>query len=545
MLHGGWIALALLVPVIVSDTYHLNIVINIGVASVLGLGVRLVMLSGQYPFGQAGMMAIGGYVSAILVSKQGLNFWVTLPLAGIAAGLFALIVGYPALRVKGIQFALLTLALGGAIRQGIIMSPDLTGSLAGLFQIPVPNPINIAGLSIRFGSSESFYYLALGLLLLTLGVMASIDRSRLGGLYQGMSESDDLAQSVGISVLKYRVMAFVLASVFAGLAGSFTAHFNRLVHPDFFGLFQSIFFVAYVIVGGVRSILGPILGAALLILAVEFLRPLQSYQGVANAGMMLIVILFIPGGVGELARRHRGTSAGHALRGRGARNTGRGGEGVILLKLEALSKDFGGVAALADVSFDVHEGEILGLIGPNGAGKTTLFNVVSGRMPPSAGRLTFDGEDLTGSKLHQTAARGLVRTFQHSEVFHEMTVLENVMVAHHLQADTGLWSAIFQPRRISREAAKVRSSSEAILTFLDLSAVAEELAGNLSHGHQRALGIAVAPERQAASADARRASDGHEPAGDITHGVHHREDAQPRYHRCTRRTQHACRHGGL
>ena len=165
---------------------------------------------------------------------------------------------------------------------------------------------------------------------------------------------------------------------------------------------------------------------------------------------------------------------------------------MILLKLEALSKDFGGVAALADVSFDVHEGEILGLIGPNGAGKTTLFNVVSGRMPPSAGRLTFDGEDLTGSKLHQTAARGLVRTFQHSEVFHEMTVLENVMVAHHLQADTGLWSAIFQPRRISREAAKVRSSSEAILTFLDLSAVAEELAGNLSHGHQRALGIAVA-----------------------------------------------------
>ena len=321
MLHGGWIALALLVPVIVSDTYHLNIVINIGVASVLGLGVRLVMLSGQYPFGQAGMMAIGGYVSAILVSKQGLNFWVTLPLAGIAAGLFALIVGYPALRVKGIQFALLTLALGGAIRQGIIMSPDLTGSLAGLFQIPVPNPINIAGLSIRFGSSESFYYLALGLLLLTLGVMASIDRSRLGGLYQGMSESDDLAQSVGISVLKYRVMAFVLASVFAGLAGSFTAHFNRLVHPDFFGLFQSIVFVAYVIVGGVRSILGPILGAALLILAVEFLRPLQSYQGVANAGMMLIVILFIPGGlvslpgvIGERLRAMRYAAAARATR---------------------------------------------------------------------------------------------------------------------------------------------------------------------------------------------------------------------------------------
>ena len=313
-LHGGWIAVLALVPLVVSNPYYLNIAINVAVASILGLGVRLVMLSGQYPFGQAGMMAIGGYLSAILVSKQGFSFWATLPLAGIAAGLFALIVGYPALRVKGIQFALLTLALGGAIRQAVIMSPGLTGSLTGLFQIPVPDPIHIAGLSIRFSSSESFYYLALGLLLVTIVVMASIDRSRLGGLYRGMSESDDLAQSVGISVLKYRVVAFVLASVFAGLAGSFTAHFNRLVHPDFFGLFQSIFFVAYVIVGGVRSILGPILGAGLLILTVEFLRPLESYQGIANAGMMLAVILFIPGGLVSLPGAARARLRGMRLK---------------------------------------------------------------------------------------------------------------------------------------------------------------------------------------------------------------------------------------
>lgn len=165
---------------------------------------------------------------------------------------------------------------------------------------------------------------------------------------------------------------------------------------------------------------------------------------------------------------------------------------MTLLTLEGLRKDFGGVVALDDVSFEVYEGEILGLIGPNGAGKTTLFNVVSGRMSATGGRIRFDGEDLTGYRLHETAARGLVRTFQHSVMFQEMSVLENVIVAHHLQASTGLWSAIFRPMRISKEARDLRASAEALLNFLDLSSVAQEPAGSLSHGHQRALGIAVA-----------------------------------------------------
>jgi branched-chain amino acid transport system ATP-binding protein len=161
---------------------------------------------------------------------------------------------------------------------------------------------------------------------------------------------------------------------------------------------------------------------------------------------------------------------------------------MALLDIKSLSKHFGGLAAVKDLSFSVNEGEIRGLIGPNGAGKTTIFNLVSGYYKPTAGEIIYAGANVAGLKVHDIAARGLVRTFQGTTLFEEMSVLDNVLVGQHLHAKAGLFSTAFGANRDQEHIDKATD----ILEFLELADRADDLAMNLSHGHQRSLGIAIA-----------------------------------------------------
>ncbi|GIK82993.1 MAG: ABC transporter ATP-binding protein [Alphaproteobacteria bacterium] len=159
-----------------------------------------------------------------------------------------------------------------------------------------------------------------------------------------------------------------------------------------------------------------------------------------------------------------------------------------LLEIRGLSKSFGGLAAVNDLSFSVEEGEIHGLIGPNGAGKTTIFNLVSGYYTPTSGTILYDGRNIAHKKVHQIAALGLVRTFQGTTLFQEMTVIDNVLVGQHLKARASLFKTAFGAARDPEHIEATRD----ILEFMGLGDRAGDLAMNLSHGHQRALGIAVA-----------------------------------------------------
>lgn len=162
---------------------------------------------------------------------------------------------------------------------------------------------------------------------------------------------------------------------------------------------------------------------------------------------------------------------------------------MALLEAHNLTKHFGGLAAVNQVDIRVEPGEIVGLIGPNGAGKTTCFNLLSGFLPPTAGTITFNGENITGYKSHQIVARGLVRTFQHTTLFHDLSVLDNVLMGLHLSSRRGLGQTLLRPHAFPR--AEVSRSQE-VLEFTGLAAHAQQLARNLPHGHQRALGIAMA-----------------------------------------------------
>ena len=164
----------------------------------------------------------------------------------------------------------------------------------------------------------------------------------------------------------------------------------------------------------------------------------------------------------------------------------------MILEIKDISKHFGGLSALSEVSFSLNSGEILGLIGPNGAGKTTLFNVLTGFFPPTYGSVIFQGDDITGLRPDQVARKGLVRTFQSTNLFQHKTVLENLVIAHHLQVQSGFWGLLGNSVQARADEGAARRGSLEILEYMNLTDLKDEMAHNLPHGHQRALGVAIA-----------------------------------------------------
>lgn len=164
----------------------------------------------------------------------------------------------------------------------------------------------------------------------------------------------------------------------------------------------------------------------------------------------------------------------------------------MILDVKGLSKDFGGLRALASIDLCLEEGEVRGLIGPNGAGKTTFFNVLSGYFRPSAGEIKFLGKDIVGLKPNKIAELGLVRTFQETTLFHGMTVQENIVLGFHLQIRSGFFSTLFKTSSQRTEEKRLFEKSLELIEFMGMGELKDELAINLPHGHQRALAIAIA-----------------------------------------------------
>ena len=165
---------------------------------------------------------------------------------------------------------------------------------------------------------------------------------------------------------------------------------------------------------------------------------------------------------------------------------------MSLLELKGVTKFFDGLPAVIGVDFSVHQGEIVGLIGPNGAGKTTLFNCISGYFPPTKGKIFFKGEDITGLKMYQVAQKGLVRTFQHSKLFTELTVLENMLIGFHLNRKVNFWGDIFNTHSSRLSDGKLKQKAIDLLGVFDLNTIRDKRAGSLPHGHQRLLCLAIA-----------------------------------------------------
>jgi branched-chain amino acid transport system permease protein len=234
--------------------------------------------------------------------KVGLSFWLAFPTAGLISSLVALLIGYPTLRIKGVYFAIITFAFAEIVRLLIVHWPSLLGGYGGIPDVPPPSPI----FTISFKSRIPYYYLILAVCLFTYWVMVRIDKSRIGQIFSSIHESDTLAESIGINIMRYKVTAFCIGCFFAGLSGSFYAHYFNFTSPEFFTIWQSVYCLLFVIVGGVGSVWGPLLGSFFMTLVPELLRVTRELEPVIYAVILIAVMFLLPGGLVTLPARLRG-----------------------------------------------------------------------------------------------------------------------------------------------------------------------------------------------------------------------------------------------
>jgi branched-chain amino acid transport system permease protein len=294
---------SLAVPLLTKDPYQLHVLITMFITVILVLGFLVVWVTGRLHFGVAGMWAIGAYTSALIVMKLGLSFWIALPLAGVITAIVGLSIGHLICKTTGGTFIMLTWAFAEIVRLTIVTETRFLGGSAGIMNIPTPNPISIFGSVIKFTSKVPYYYLILFLLLINVLFLYRLYNSHIGRILRAIGQSDNVSQSIGVYLLRYRVLAYIICSFFAGLAGSFYAHYLIYLCPDQFTLWESLTVEVYAVVGGVANfIAGPIAGTCFLIFLLELFRGTKAWVPVIYGIAIIAVIFFLPEGLASLPR---------------------------------------------------------------------------------------------------------------------------------------------------------------------------------------------------------------------------------------------------
>lgn len=308
---AGILLVTVLMPLVITDDYVLRILIMSGIFVMLTLSLNLVTgFTGQFCLGWAAFYGIGAYTSALLTMKAGLSFWLAMPLGGLMAALFGLLLGLPTMRLKEIYLAITTLGFGEIIRLIMLNWTDLTRGSMGLPGIPAPSI-----LSYEISSNQAYYYFILALVLITVAAMRRLIDSRTGRALIAIREDELAAKSMGIDVTAYKMLAFAVGAFFAGLAGSFYAHYTSFIDPHTFSFTESIAILAMAVLGGLGSINGSILGAVILTVVPELLRGIAEYRLIVFGLIMMAVMLLRPQGIFGKARENSTSRA--KARGRG------------------------------------------------------------------------------------------------------------------------------------------------------------------------------------------------------------------------------------
>lgn len=300
----------IVIPLLWSDSaFLLNIVITASVFSIAALGVWLCFTLGLINIGQGVFIAIGGYTTAILSVKLGLSFWLSLPMAGLVAALIGFLLGNVTRWLKGLYFAILTFVLNEVMRLGVMQGGSLTGGSFGILDIPRPDSISIGEWTIipQFTGVDKlpYYFLAAFLLIISLAVVWQISRCRIGRINDALSQSDRLAASVGINIVKYRLIVICVCCFLGGISGAFFAGYSTVIHPVTYSLWTSIYLILYCLFGGLGYIAGPISGAFFFQAIFPFLSALRDYQALIYASIMIVVILWLPNGALSLRFRRK------------------------------------------------------------------------------------------------------------------------------------------------------------------------------------------------------------------------------------------------
>jgi ABC-type branched-subunit amino acid transport system ATPase component/ABC-type branched-subunit amino acid transport system permease subunit len=497
---GGWGLLpvaggAFLIafPFASDDLFWQNMIILSTLFAIGAVGLNVISGWGGYiSLGQSAFVGIGAYTVGLGALKIGGDPFVWVPVAGLVAGLLAVLMGLIAMRTRGHSFVILTIGFLFLLQLIAINWDELTNGTQGM-SLPIP----MWDVAYQYWP---FYYALLAILGLSLLTSWRIRRTKFGTGLIAMREDEDKAATVGVNTPVYKMLGFVASGVFLGMAGGVYAYYLAFIDPrGMFDIVISVQIILCMLLGGRGTLWGPVLGAFLI----EPLNELANQQmGGGNSrllifgGLMALVVLFLPKGILPTvqerlsARRTRGRAGlvGARLDGplvigeRTAPAETTVARGAPLLEVKGLSKHFGGVKALDDASFAVPEGSITALIGPNGSGKTTAFNLIDGTMTAGTGEVWLEGRRIDDLPPYRRAHLGLARTFQITRLFREMTVLENVVAP--LRSFS--WRQLNTNAIRGDEAAR----AEELLTFVGMERFLDQRASALSYGQQKLVELA-------------------------------------------------------
>ncbi len=436
----------------------------------IGLSILLGNVN-QISVGQAGFFGIGAYSVGYLTVERGWPFWTAAPLGIALAAAIGVGLGFIALRFRGHYLAMATLAFG-LIAAGVFHAAPFLGHASGITGIPYPQagPLTISGhVAYWFAWIVAFVIALLSLSLL---------RGRAGRAFEAIRNDELAAETIGIPTRRYKIVAFAYAGALAAAGGATFAAYLGLVNPDAVGIALSVDVLLMVVLGGSGLISGALFGAALIGYLNVVGHQWDNWREVGYGALVVLCVIFAPGGVlGTLRRlafaRAPSTRAAPPPPAVIAAPPVRA-PSAEPLAVRGVTKRFGGLVALDDVSFSLQPGTLTALIGPNGAGKTTLFNAICGIGRPTAGRIAIGGADVTGRQPHRIAALGVGRTFQNARLFGAMTVFENVA------------AAAAANRRVADRRAR------AVLARLGLDHLAGVLAKDLAFGDRRRAELARA-----------------------------------------------------
>jgi branched-chain amino acid transport system permease protein len=491
----GAVVLLALAPALLSP-FSITLMNFIGIYALAALGLVLLSgIGGMLSFGQTAFVGLGAYASAWLTVKVGgYSPWAGLALGLVLTAVVATMLGAVTLRLSGHFLSLSTIAWGLATYYLFGNLPPL-GQYNGISEIP---PISVGGL--RLASSSGIYYLIWIVVIVALLLSANLLNSREGRAVRALRGGRVMTESLGIDPFRIKLITFVIAALISAVSGWLYAHMSRFVSPAPFDVDTGILYLLMAMVGGMAHLSGAVVGAAIvtllknsiqdwlpviapgasgqleiIVFSVLFILLLQQ----ARAGLVPFVLRWLP--------RLRPTPLGVADALEHRRQPKRG---KPILTVSGVTRRFGGLVAVDNVSFELETGTILGLIGPNGAGKTTMFNLITGALPLDQGRISFLGRDISGRAQRDIARAGIARTFQHVKLRRNMSLLDTVMLGTYSRTRSGFLAGLLRLDR--SEETRARAEAARQLQRVGLADRAFETAGSLPLGNQRLLEIARA-----------------------------------------------------
>jgi len=492
--------------VYILDLALVYVILSLGLSMALGY-------AGQVNLAQAACFGMGSYTLAILTLKTGIGYWGAFPLSIVGGGLLGLVVAIPSLRVQSHYLGIVTLGLALSFT-AILTNWPLTGAAIGLPGIPGPT---FPG--ANFADSSAYYYLLLVVVVVLFALATLMMTTSVGRRFKALRDDSVAAAHSGVEVPLYRIIAFVLAGAYAGVAGALYAGMVHYVSPDTYSLTIMFLLLAMVIMGGRDSLYGAALGAVVLIIVRQEFVSLQQYEQVGYGSLIVLMVVFAPSGLAglvtsawtrllKLAGAAHGPSRIRTLAEGSVDGLGVDAraaalapapvahapvtDGAPILRIVDVTKRFRGLVALDRVTIDLFPGTIHGIVGPNGSGKTTLFNIITGVYAPSAGSVQLRGTRVSGRRAYRVARQGVARTFQGVRLFHSLTVRENVMVALDASRPRSIWRYALAPWLVLVAERELRRGADRHLARYGLASVADFLGTNLPYGQQRLVEIARA-----------------------------------------------------